>query len=191
MATDADTSMNESSNLTSFLTLELAGYGLEVADGVWPKISDWTISRDEFGFVVKTTVAAHAPLRSYLESFFPPARFDDSIDNSDGTLIYRDDKRFTTAMLNRSADETELIVLHWKDPEVRKKIAVRQEAAIYQVLDDELKAIESMFEDAATETNDAKLATKFEQAEQRLNESFSALDALSETNDKREDADAP
>lgn len=116
--------------LVSFLSDELTGYGFTVSALASPSIDEWTISRDEYGFVVSTAKEAYLPLRNFLEETFPPARFEDS-----ETVTYRDDNHHTTVMLNRNDTATELIVLYWKDPKVQTEISTRAEAAVEQILE--------------------------------------------------------
>ena len=170
------TSKHQRSNLFSFLDDELGGYGFTPQQPDFSPIDDWTLSRDEFGFVVKSTCDAHIAIRKYLESAFPPARFSDTDAEAGSTLIYREDDCHTTAMLNRHRDETELIVLHLKDRNVRARASAKVDAAINQVFDTAFHEFEGIVDESLEETDEVKQAAKINAASEKLREIKEAID---------------
>ena len=178
------TSNHQPSNLFSFLDDELGGYGFTPQQTDYPPIDDWTLSRDEFGFVVKSTCDAHIAIRKYLESAFPPARFSDTDAEAGSTLIYREDDCHTTAMLNQHRHETELIVLYWKDRDVRARASAKVDAAINQVFDTAFHEFEEIVDASLAETDEGRQAAKIDAASEKLREIKDAIDWLSRDNDE-------
>lgn len=171
-----DTDMSGMPSISAFLNEEFKEYGLEPGDSSALSHSDWTLERDQCGFTLRTAPEAFLPLLQHLDSVFPPSRFD-SAEGSGRTLIFRDDAHHTTAMLAQGAGQTELIVLHWKDPAIRAAISQQQEEAISQLVDGALSKFHGMVDDAVEEIDEEKQAAKLDAALERAEEILSGLDS--------------
>lgn len=156
----SDLSMSDKSNknLFDFLDQELTLYGIvTVNDANRPQLREWSIARDDAGFTVTAAPEVSKTVRAYLESVFPPARFDDG-----ETLIFRDDERSTTAMLNWSDSETQLIVLHWQDAAVQSRIADAQQEAIGEVFNKAGAEMDTLVQEMLATTDEEEKAAKLE-----------------------------
>src|SRR5262245_54148016 len=124
------------SDFLGFLRLELRERSVALAAdevGVLPAF-DWEVRRDHFGFTIAFPVAHFSAIEAFLLGALGPAKF--SSDDGVPTRIHRDDNVGVTVMLTAAADLGQLILLHWRDPAIRSKIAAKQSAAIEQVIED-------------------------------------------------------
>ncbi len=156
--------------LLRFLSTEFHRQGLDAVDcqSSDPRDRlDWTLSRDEFGFIIHVPGDFESPLGDYLEHLFGAPHF-----HHDRTRIYRNDRRKVSAMLNGPAasgencDSTQLIVLLYSDPAVEQQISDRCE-----------QAIERLFTDALTETNQLMDELQQEPDERRQAELLDTVEA--------------
>jgi len=157
--------MKDSGNLLTFLSNELTKCGIDASTPVSPDDFTWTVTRDRYGFIVKTEDAAHAALRGLVESAFGGPKFD-----STGTLIFRNDPLQTTVTLHRSEGTTELILLNWKDSEIRAEMEAKVVLAIDQVVDDAIRELEDLTADAEVAPDDAARSSKIDEAQRKMQE---------------------
>jgi hypothetical protein len=174
--------MNEQpkSDLLSFLAEEMKGYGIVTSDVVSSQTNHgWSLQRDDAGFTVTTTPDAFPSLKLYLESLFSKPKFD-----STNTLIFRNDEKQTTVMLSGAADQTQLIVLFWRDPAIRSRIVAAQSDALTEVINRAVADIHESFNDALNEANDLDRSTKLDGALKKAQELFSGFESMSDEPDK-------
>jgi hypothetical protein len=99
------------------------------------------VTRDDAGFVVTATKEAFPHARSFLTSIFGAPKFNDG-----PTSIFRDDTRYTTVMLTEEGDDARVIVMHWKEDAVRKRIEEAQAEGISKAVDDEMREVNELIE---------------------------------------------
>lgn len=159
----------DDSTLLHFLASEFAKYGLDApAPNTSPSIRDWSLERDEAGFTLSTSADAYARLKAYLEQVFSVPKFDDT-----GTLIYRNDDKHTTVMLN-SGESTQLIVLHWCDAAVRSKIERARLVALEELFDRWRSEVEALIADAEAASDETEQAAILEEVTRKIEELISA-----------------
>jgi len=166
-------------DLRLFLANEFRQLGLAV-DARQPAggrdFGDWTLSRDEFGFIVTVDGDVESELSDYLALFLDDPKF-----HHDRTRIYRDDDLKLSVMLNGPAptgercDSTQLIVLSYGDPTIEQQISNHCEQAIEKLFEDAMAEIHELMEELQHETDEARAAELMKSAEAKLADIDEAL----------------
>lgn len=149
------------SGLWDFLEAEFLATNIAIPDSVaLPKsLGEWSLKRDECGFVVTASVQAWRPLKDLFDTVFSPPVFE-----SNGRLIYRNDERQLTVMLASGTTATSLIVLRWGSPGVRARVAEAQNAALAEIVDGAFAEVHGLLEQACAEDDACKSASLFDSA---------------------------
>jgi hypothetical protein len=158
--------------LLRFLSTEFRLQGMAVdeslSSGPRDRV-DWTLSRDEFGFIVHVPGDFESSLQDYLEHLFGAPQF-----HHDRTRIYRNDSRKVSTMLNgrspsgENGDSTQLIVLLYSDPAVEQQISDRCEQAIERLFTDALTETSQLMEELQEEPDERRQAELLDTVEAKL-----------------------
>ena len=180
LPTSADNSGVFDGDLRNFLSSEFRAQGIAVdasLAGDSGGIVDWTLSRDEFGFIVSVHGDMEAPLRDYLQSIFIAPQF-----SHERTRIYRNDLRKVSVMLHGPAssgenhDRTQVIVLLFSDPAIEQQISDRCGQAIEQLVTTYLTETNEWMEELQREPDPGRQAKLLDSIEARLEELIDVLE---------------
>lgn len=126
---------SENRDLFDFLREEFESRGVSLLEAS-PSVNlvlDWSISRDEFGFVIAFPLEYTAQACSFMTGVFGEARFGNA---EEFPVIHRDDQACVTVMTAIDEGAGQLILVHGKSAEIKAKIADQVFDAIEATLND-------------------------------------------------------